>query len=153
MNKLNELKEKKLDNKGFSLVELIIVIAIMAVLIGVLAPQYLKYVEKSRVASDRDNITAIKDAIQVYGADPDADASKPLANGDTVVLTRDGTGASISGDGVKEALKAAGLPDDATKLPKLQNQQKKKKVIITVTINSTTKNVSVTDDFDTPDTP
>lgn len=39
---------KKLNNKGFSLVELIIVIAIMAVLIGVLAPQYLKYVERSR---------------------------------------------------------------------------------------------------------
>ena len=33
--------EKKMNNKGFSLVELIIVIAIMAVLIAVLAPQYM----------------------------------------------------------------------------------------------------------------
>ena len=33
-------KQKSLTNKGFSLVELIIVIAIMAVLVGVLAPQF-----------------------------------------------------------------------------------------------------------------
>ena len=34
----------KRGNGGFSLVELIIVIAIMAVLVGVLAPQYLSYI-------------------------------------------------------------------------------------------------------------
>lgn len=41
-------KQKSLTNKGFSLVELIIVIAIMAVLVGVLAPQYVKYLNKSK---------------------------------------------------------------------------------------------------------
>lgn len=39
-------KQKK--NKGFSLIELVVVVAIMAVLVGVLAPAYLRYVEKSR---------------------------------------------------------------------------------------------------------
>lgn len=39
---------KKQNNKGFSLVELIVVVAIMAVLVGVLAPAYLQYVEKAR---------------------------------------------------------------------------------------------------------
>lgn len=40
------------NNKGFSLVELIIVIAIMAVLVGVIAPQLIKYIEKSRTSAD-----------------------------------------------------------------------------------------------------
>lgn len=37
-------------NKGFSLIELIIVVAVMAILVGVLAPAYTHYVKKSRVA-------------------------------------------------------------------------------------------------------
>lgn len=44
------------NNKGFSLVELIIVIAIMAVLIGVFTASYLKYVEKGRESVDTTNM-------------------------------------------------------------------------------------------------
>lgn len=63
---------KKMNNKGFSLVELIIVIAIMAILIVVLAPQYLKYVERSRNSTDLQNATEIVTALQVYAGDPEA---------------------------------------------------------------------------------
>ena len=43
---------KRQNNKGFSLVELIIVVAIMAILIGVLAPQLIRYIEKGKVSAD-----------------------------------------------------------------------------------------------------
>jgi prepilin-type N-terminal cleavage/methylation domain-containing protein len=43
---------KKLNNKGFSLVELIIVIAIMAILVGVVGTQVIPYLENSRQAKD-----------------------------------------------------------------------------------------------------
>ncbi len=62
---------KKMNNKGFSLVELIIVIAIMAVLIGVLAPQYIRYVERSRVSADQTTVDQFVSAMQIIASDPD----------------------------------------------------------------------------------
>jgi len=59
----------KKDNKGFSLVELIIVIAIMAVLVGVLAPQFIKYVEQSRRSRDIQTAQEIREAILADIAD------------------------------------------------------------------------------------
>lgn len=56
---------KKANNQGFSLVELIIVIAIMAVLIGVLAPQFLKYVERSREQKDASAIEELRNATEI----------------------------------------------------------------------------------------
>ena len=58
-------------NKGFSLVELIIVIAIMAILIGVMAPQLIKYIEKSKVSSDTQLAGTVQTAIVTALSDPE----------------------------------------------------------------------------------
>lgn len=76
---------KKMNNKGFSLVELIIVIAIMAILVGVLAPAYLKYVEKSRKSTDSDAIAACVNAMETVVLDPQF--SEELETDDEIVLT------------------------------------------------------------------
>jgi type IV pilus assembly protein PilA len=49
---LQIMKKKKADNKGFSLVELIIVIAIMAILVGIVGTQVIPYLNKSKEAKD-----------------------------------------------------------------------------------------------------
>lgn len=60
-------------NKGFSLVELIVVIAIMAVLVGVLAPQFIGYVAKSRQATDVQNAQTLATEIGVKIANAEAE--------------------------------------------------------------------------------
>lgn len=62
----------KKNNKGFSLVELIIVIAIMAILAGALAPALIKYINKSRRSADISNADTIRTAVQTAMSDEDA---------------------------------------------------------------------------------
>ncbi len=62
-------KVAKKNNKGFTLIELILVIAIIAVLATILAPQYLRYVEKSRVSSDEQYAEELRNAVKTSLAD------------------------------------------------------------------------------------
>lgn len=60
---------QKKDNKGFSLVELIVVVAIMAVLMGILVPTLVRNVEKSKKQKDLNAIEEIRNTMQLSLAD------------------------------------------------------------------------------------
>lgn len=97
MNKFQKkLANRKKDNKGFSLVELIIVIAIMAILVGIVGTQVIPYINKSKEAKDfqiinsygtaattayssnAEKVTAATTTIDVYGAAATAEPAKTL---------------------------------------------------------------------------
>jgi len=59
-------KVKRYADKGFTLVELIIVIAIMAVLASAIGLSVIRYIEKSRQALDIHNGSMIKNALTIY---------------------------------------------------------------------------------------
>ena len=52
MKLMSKLKERRANNKGFSLVELIIVIAIMAILVGIVGTQVVPYLNRSKESKD-----------------------------------------------------------------------------------------------------
>lgn len=62
-------KEKQLNSKGFTLVELAVILAVLAVLIAVLAPSLLKYVENSRMQKDESAMDEVCNAVQLAIAD------------------------------------------------------------------------------------
>ena len=63
-------KMSQKNNKGFSLVELIVVVAIMAVLMGILVPTLVKNVEKSKKQKDASAIEEIRTTMVTNLADP-----------------------------------------------------------------------------------
>ncbi len=75
----------KKQNKGFSLVELIIVIAIMAILAAAIAPALIRYIDKSRRADDLSAAETINSAMSSALANEDAyDEIQSVMNGSVI---------------------------------------------------------------------
>lgn len=55
-------------NKGFTLIELIVVVSILAVLVGLLASAYSKYIERSRESVDLANVRSAYDELMIEAA-------------------------------------------------------------------------------------
>lgn len=88
MLKLMNKKQKTTTNKGFSLVELIVVIAIMAVLVAVLAPAMLRYVENSRRSNDAQTVAGVVNTVEAAIIDN-------AVPGGTYIITVDGANGCV----------------------------------------------------------
>lgn len=81
------MKRTKKNNKGFSLVELIVVVLIMAIIAVALAPQVMKWVNESRKSADASTYDSVVAACQDALADETVwnDVEKAGANFDITI--------------------------------------------------------------------
>ena len=133
-------KQKNLTNKGFSLVELIIVIAIMAVLVGVLAPQYIKYVEESRVSADAQQVEEFTGAMTVLASDVDV----TLDSTKTYTVTSDTTGKITISNDLKTIFDSLGSVDTAKNYSYKSTSYKAQAITISLAYDGTAKVWKVT---------
>lgn len=60
------VKQVNSKHKGFTLIEMVIVVAIIAILIAIAVPQVLKQINKSKIEADKANAKNIATAIQQW---------------------------------------------------------------------------------------
>ena len=67
------VNKAKKNNKGFSLVELIVVVLIIAIIAVALAPQVMKYVGKAKTNTSENTAATIKSSVQAAIAEYEGD--------------------------------------------------------------------------------
>lgn len=92
---MNRMRKK---GKGFTLVELLVVVAIIAVLAAVLMPRLLGYTDRARQARALADIGSMKTIVEVYAADqgnglyPDNNSIASVMQNNGIKWTGDNTG-------------------------------------------------------------
>ena len=76
-----------MKKSGFTLVELIVVIAVMAILAGVAIPVYTGYINKARQGADLYNLDVVKTAAVFAYTQNQASTNQPIETVESIVVT------------------------------------------------------------------
>ena len=86
------LSKIKKNEKGFTLMEMLIVVAIIAVLVAIAIPTFTSSLNKAKVATDQANIRAGYASVMLKVLESDlGGAANPVAAGTTYTLQKDGS--------------------------------------------------------------
>src|SRR5438132_5469357 len=90
LNPIPRLRRHTMKSKGFTLIELAVVLAIISVLAAVLTPIVVGYLDQARLARAQADVRTIADAIKMYrndtGVYPFFDSSSDASTGTTVKI-------------------------------------------------------------------
>jgi prepilin-type N-terminal cleavage/methylation domain-containing protein len=62
---------KKFKKTGFTLIELMIVIAIIGILAGIAVPRYMNFLQRAKEGASKGGLGALRSALNIYYADTD----------------------------------------------------------------------------------
>jgi prepilin-type N-terminal cleavage/methylation domain-containing protein len=82
-----ENMKKLLNKKGFTLIELIVVIAIIAILAAILIPALLNYIDAANEAKNTSNARSHYTAAMLWGATNDGDMTDFAVTGEDCDIT------------------------------------------------------------------
>ena len=139
MTKIAHMRENRKANKGFSLVELIIVMAIMVALVAVLAPQYIRYLQRSRDAVVKNAAEDVLTAVKTDLIDPDGELEVDSSGSATVIVKAAPGGAAVTATSTHLNVKAGATASTAdgaiATLAGIGSKPVKSNVQVTITIN------------------
>ena len=88
---------RRMVRRGFSLIELLVVLVILALLVGLVAPRFLAQTKKGQRAAAQTQIATFKTAIGIYQTDHNGQPPKDLADLITPPSTSSTEGGKWSG--------------------------------------------------------
>lgn len=140
MNKFQKkLANRKKDNKGFSLVELIIVIAIMAILVGIVGTQVIPYINKSREAKDGQIVSSYSTAAVTAYSSNAAKLTTLTSGGSLNFYVYDTTGTTDDQGILADEIRTLTYDNEGDLNKKFKSNKGKKIKDIYVSYNLTTK--------------
>lgn len=140
------MKKSKKNNKGFSLVELIVVVLILGILAVAVTPQIMTWIDKSHVAKDESYAGTASSAVEAVALEFIGKGEQDKIAAEIFILDNDFTCYDAAGntlpatDEFVKAIDAAFAEGDKCSEP---SQNSMNAFYVDITVNTTNKTVSV----------